>query len=47
MERTNSGLESVGSRGKVLRTPKGISKKNQQKAVLCKEYFNEGKLTVK
>ena len=31
---------------KVLGAPKGISKKNQQKAVLYKEYFNEGLLTV-
>jgi hypothetical protein len=30
-----------------LGAPKGISKKNQQKAVLCEEYFKEGKMTVK
>ncbi|HET8737160.1 MAG TPA: helix-turn-helix domain-containing protein [Pricia sp.] len=26
--------------------PKGLSKKNREKAVLCEEYFKEGKLTV-
>jgi len=46
IERTKAGLESARRRGKVLGAPKGISKKNQQKAVLCEEYFNEGKLTV-
>ncbi len=39
-------MESARLRGRVLDTPKGLSKKNQQKAVLCVEYFNEGKLTV-
>ena len=47
IERTKAGLESARRRGKVLGAPKGISKKNQQKAVLCEEYFDEGKLTVK
>ena len=46
IERTKAGLESARRRGKVLGAPTGISKKNQQKAVLCEEYFNEGKLTV-
>ncbi len=47
IERTKAGLASARLRGKILGAPKGISKKNQQKAVLCEEYFNEGKLTVK
>ncbi len=46
IERTMAGLESARRRGKVLGAPKGISKKNQQKAVLCEEYFKEGKKTV-
>jgi DNA invertase Pin-like site-specific DNA recombinase len=46
IERTKAGLESAKRRGKILGAPTGISKKNQQKAVLCKEYFKEGKLTV-
>ena len=46
IERTKAGLESARRRGKVLVAPKGISKKNQQKAVLCEEYFKEGILTV-
>ena len=46
IERTKAGLESAKRRGKILGAPKGISKKNQQKAVLCEEYFKEGKLTV-
>lgn len=46
IERTKAGLESARRRGKILGAPKGISKKNQQKSVLCEEYFNEGKLTV-
>lgn len=46
IERTKAGLESARRRGKVLGAPKGISKKNQQKAVLCEEYFRDGKLTV-
>lgn len=46
IERTKAGLESARRRGRVLGAPKGISKKNQQKAVLCEEYFKEGKLTV-
>ena len=46
IERTKAGLESARRRGKVLGAPTGISKKNQQKAVLCEEYFKEGKLTV-
>jgi len=46
IERTKAGLESARRRGKILGAPKGISKKNQQKAVLCEEYFKEGKLSV-
>lgn len=46
IERTTAGLESARRRGVVLGAPKGLSKKNQQKAVLCEEYFREGKLTV-
>lgn len=46
IERTKAGLESARRRGKVLGAPKGISNKNQQKAILCEEYFKEGKLTV-
>ena len=46
IERTKAGLESAQQRGIVLGAPKGLSKKNQQKAVLCEEYFKEGKLTV-
>ena len=46
IERNKAGLESARRRGKVLGAPKGISKKSQQKAVLCEEYFKEGKLTV-
>jgi len=46
IERTKAGLESAKRRGKILGAPTGISKKNQQKAVLCEEYFKEGKLSV-
>ncbi len=46
IERTKAGLESARRRGKVFGAPKGISKKNQQKAVLCEEYFKEGRMTV-
>lgn len=46
IERTKAGLESARRRGRVLGAPTGISNKNQQKAVLCEEYFKEGKLTV-
>ena len=46
IERTKAGLESARRRGKVLGAPTGLSKKNQQKAVLCEEYFNNGMLTV-
>lgn len=46
IERTKAGLESARRRGKIIGAPKGISKKSKQKAVLYKEYFNEGKLTV-
>ncbi|WP_421824182.1 recombinase family protein [Flagellimonas oceanensis] len=46
IERTKAGLESARRRGKILGAPKGLSKKNQQKAVLCEEYFNDGVLTV-
>ncbi|MBU2903619.1 recombinase family protein [Arenibacter algicola] len=47
IERTKAGLASARARGKVFGAPKGISKKNQQKSILCAEYFKEGKLTVK
>ncbi|MBC7000342.1 recombinase family protein [Cytophaga sp. FL35] len=46
IERTKAGLQSARRRGKVLGAPKGISEKNKQKAVLCEEYFKEGRLTV-
>lgn len=46
IERTKAGLESAKQRGIVLGAPKGLSKKSQQKAVLCEGYFREGKLTV-
>ena len=46
IERTKAGLESAKRRGKVLGAPKGISKRKQQKAILCEEYFKESKLTV-
>ncbi|GLU44595.1 recombinase family protein [Allomuricauda sp. NBRC 101325] len=46
IERTKAGLESARRRGKILGAPTGLSKKNQQKAVLCEEYFNDGMLTV-
>ncbi len=46
IERTKAGLESARRRGKILGAPKGLSKKNQQKAVLCEEYFKEGNMTV-
>ncbi|MGB5358988.1 MAG: recombinase family protein [Eudoraea sp.] len=46
IERTKAGLESARRRGKVLGAPKGISKKNQQKAVICEEYFKRGRMTV-
>jgi len=47
IERTKAGMESARLRGRILGAPKGISKKNKRKAVLCEEYFNQGKLTVK
>lgn len=46
VERTKAGLESARIRGRILGAPKGLSKKNKQKAVLCEEYFEEGKMTV-
>lgn len=46
VERTKAGLESARIRGRVLGAPKGLSKKNKQKAVLCEEYFKEGEMTV-
>ncbi len=46
IEPTKAGLESVRRRGQVLGALKGISKKNQQIAVSCKDYFKEGKLPV-
>ena len=46
IERTKAGLESARRRGKIFGAPKGISKKNQQKAVLCEEYIKEGRMTV-
>ena len=47
IERTKAGLESARRRGKILGAPKGLSKKNKQKAVLCEDYFKEGRMTVK
>lgn len=44
IERTKAGLESARRRRKVLEVPKIISKKNQQKAVLCEEYFKDANL---
>ena len=46
IERTKAGLASAKARGKVFGAPKGLSKKNQQKAIICEQYFKEGKLTV-
>lgn len=46
IERTKAGLESAKRRGQILGAPKGLSKKNREKAILCEEYFKEGKLTV-
>ena len=46
IERTKAGLASARARGKILGAPTGISKKNQQKAIICEQYFKEGKLTV-
>jgi DNA invertase Pin-like site-specific DNA recombinase len=46
IERTKAGLAAARARGKVFGTPKGLSKKNQQKAIICEQYFKEGKLTV-
>ena len=46
VECTKAGLESARIRGRVLGAPKGLSKKNKQKAVLCEEYFKEGRMTV-
>ncbi|NJB37791.1 recombinase family protein [Croceivirga sp. JEA036] len=46
IERTKAGMASAKRRGQILGAPKGISKKNQQKAILCEEYFKDGKLTV-
>lgn len=46
IERTKAGMASARARGKVFGAPKGISKKNQQKSILCAQYFKEGKLTV-
>ena len=46
IDRTKTGLASARARGKILGAPTGISKKNQQIAVLCEEYFNEGIMTV-
>ena len=46
IERTKAGLESAKRREKFWVHQKGISKKNQQKAVLCEEYFKREKLTV-
>ena len=47
IERTKAGMASAKARGKVFGAPKGITKKNQQKAIICEQYFKEGKLTVK
>ncbi len=40
-------MASARARGKIFGAPKGISKKNQQKATICKQYFKEDKLMVK
>lgn len=47
IERTKAGMASAKARGRVFGAPKGISEKNQQKAIICALYFKEGKLTVK
>ena len=47
IERTKAGMASARARGKVFGAPKGISEKNQQKAIICEQYFKERKLTVK
>ena len=39
-------MASAKARGKVFGAPYGISKKNKQKAIICEQYFKEGKLTV-
>jgi len=46
IERTKAGMASARARGKVFGAPKGISKKNQQKSIICAQYFKEGRLTV-
>jgi DNA invertase Pin-like site-specific DNA recombinase len=46
IERTNAGLESARRLGKILGASTGINKKNQHKAVLCEQYFNDGVFTV-
>ncbi len=46
IERTKAGMASAKARGKVFGAPYGISKKNKQKAIICEQYFKEGKLTV-
>lgn len=45
-ERTKAGLDSAKRRGVTLGAPKGLSKKNKQKAKLCAYHFNEGILSV-
>lgn len=46
IERTKAGLASAKARGKILGAPTEIRKKNQQKAIICEQYFKESKLTV-
>ena len=46
-EHSKAGMASARARRKVFGAPKGISKKNHQKAIICEQYFKEGKLTVK
>lgn len=46
IERTNAGLASARRRGVVLGAPKGLSKKNKQKAKLVASHFKDGLLTV-
>lgn len=46
IERTKAGLVSAKNRGVILGAPKGLSKKNQQKAKLVGLHFKEGILTV-
>jgi response regulator of citrate/malate metabolism len=46
MQGSRLGWNRPAAEAKFIGAPKGISKKNQQKAVLCEGYFKEGKFTV-